>query len=64
MTDDLKISKVDKSHWARTTKTIMLYLKLVMRMRVVSLAYVVRQNVKVVHTLPGMTKDDCQSSHC
>ena len=51
--DDLKVPKVGKSNWAKTMEAIVFHFKLVRGVWGVSLAYLVRQHVKVVHILPG-----------
>ena len=44
-TDDLEVTKVDKSNWVKTIENIVFHLNLMRRVRAVPLANVVRQHV-------------------
>ena len=51
-TDDLEVTKTDTNNWANTVQDLVLHLKLMKGVKVVLLAHVVRQHIKVAHILP------------
>ena len=58
-----ELPKVNKTNWEQTIEAIVLHLKLVRGIRGISLAYMVRQHVKVTHhphgyvTCPNLDKE-------
>ena len=54
MTENLELPQEDKNYWVKAMEAVMLlHLKLERRMRGVSLAYVVRQHVKMSYISLG-----------